>query len=248
MNSNDISQAIARYLRRTGFSRFEPRAALIDMDGTLYDSMPRHVQAWGKLMRSIGIDLTDQEILLNEGRTGSDTIDLLFRKYFNRCATDDEKTGLYQRKTELFASMPEVLPMPGAAEMLKEFEGADIKRVLVTGSGQNSLIGRLDSDFPGAFSSELRITAHNVTHGKPAPDPYLEAMKLVGAEPWQSIVVENAPLGVESGVAAKAFTIAVNTGNLPDETLLTPGADLLFSSMTECAAWLPTLIKETCRN
>ncbi len=245
MNNKKIEEAISRYLTRTGFERFEPRAALIDMDGTLYDSMPRHAKAWRRVMAGIGINLTEQEILMNEGRTGSDTIDLLFKEYFGRGASDEEKTELYRRKTELFAKYPDVQPMPGAAEMLRFFEHAGIKRVLVTGSGQNSLIGRLNTDFPGAFADDMRITAHNVTHGKPAPDPYLEAMKLAGVQPWQSIVVENAPLGVEAGLAARAFTIAVNTGKLPDESML--GADILFDSMTECAKWLPTII-ETCNN
>jgi beta-phosphoglucomutase-like phosphatase (HAD superfamily) len=49
----------------------------------------------------------------------------------------------------------------------------------------------------------------------------------------QSIVVENAPLGVRAGVAAGVFTIAVNTGPLPDKVLLDAGADLLFHSMQE---------------
>ena len=52
------------------------------------------------------------------------------------------------------------------------------------------------------------------------------------------IVVENAPLGVRAGVAAGVFTIAVNTGPLPDEVLLNQGANLLFHSMREfCDEW-----------
>lgn len=58
-------------------------------------------------------------------------------------------------------------------------------------------------------------------------------MQLAGTKPWETIVVENAPLGVRAGVAAGAFTIAVNTGPLPDEMLLDEGADLLFHSMDE---------------
>ena len=47
------------------------------------------------------------------------------------------------------------------------------------------------------------------------------------------MVVENAPLGVRAAVAAHCFTIAVNTGPLPDEMLLGEGADLLFPNMPE---------------
>ena len=58
-------------------------------------------------------------------------------------------------------------------------------------------------------------------------------MQKVGTQPWETIVVENAPLGVKAGVAARAFTIAVNTGPLPDEELLKAGADMLTADMVE---------------
>lgn len=50
-------------------------------------------------------------------------------------------------------------------------------------------------------------------------------------KPWEALVVENAPLGIRAGVAAKIFTIALNTGPLSDQTLLDAGADLLFPSV-----------------
>jgi beta-phosphoglucomutase-like phosphatase (HAD superfamily) len=49
--------------------------------------------------------------------------------------------------------------------------------------------------------------------------------------PWEAFVIENAPLGVRAGVAAKIFTIAVNTGPLPDEVLEQAGANLVFPTM-----------------
>ena len=51
-------------------------------------------------------------------------------------------------------------------------------------------------------------------------------MKKCGTKPWETIVVENAPLGVRAAVAAQCFTIAANTGPLPDKALLDEGADL----------------------
>ena len=77
------------------------------------------------------------------------------------------------------------------------------------------------------------------SHGKPNPDPYLVGLeKAGGLKPWEAIVVENAPLGVRAGVAARIFTVGVNTGPLPNEQLLQAGAHLLFPSMTEFSdAW-----------
>ena len=58
--------------------------------------------------------------------------------------------------------------------MLRAFEKARIPRVLVTGSAQSSLIGNLDKDYPGAFPMDKRVTALDVVHGKPDPEPYLK--------------------------------------------------------------------------
>ncbi len=58
-------------------------------------------------------------------------------------------------------------------------------------------------------------------------------MKKAGIKPWEGIIVENAPLGVRAGVAAKVFTIAVNTGPLPTKTLADEGASLIFGKMTD---------------
>lgn len=43
---------ILRFLKRHHYERVTPRAALIDMDGTLYDSMKNHTRAWHRLMTS----------------------------------------------------------------------------------------------------------------------------------------------------------------------------------------------------
>ena len=63
-------------------------------------------------------------------------------------------------------------------------------------------------------------------------------MKKCGVEPWETIVVENAPMGVQAAVAARCMTIAVNTGPLPDQLLADQGANLIFPTMTALSdAW-----------
>ena len=103
--------------------------------------------------------------------------------------------------------------------------------MVVTGSGQTSLLDRLNHNFPGIFKKELMVAAFDVKYGKPNPEPYLMALKKAHLQPNEALVIENAPLGVQAGVAAGIFTIAVNTGPLPDQVLWDEGANLLFPSM-----------------
>ncbi|MDE6771403.1 MAG: HAD family hydrolase, partial [Muribaculaceae bacterium] len=149
------------------------RAALIDMDGVMYDSMSHHARAWHQMMAENGITTDPDEYYLYEGMTGAATINLIFRRELHRDATDSEKKDLYARKAEIFTASGRKLPMKGADRMVRAFMNAGIPRVLVTGSAQSSLLNSLDSDYPGAFPHDMRITANDVRHGKPDPEPYL---------------------------------------------------------------------------
>ena len=113
----------------------------------------------------------------------------------------------------------------------------------MTGSGQRPLINRLTTDFGLFLKKKHIVTAYDVNHGKPSPEPYLQGMKKCGTVPQQTIIVENAPLGVQSGHASGAFTIGVNTGILPPGTLTSNGADLELQDMCELAATWEKLMR-----
>lgn len=219
------------------------RAALIDMDGVLYDSMPHHARAWHTMFSEIGISTDPDEFFLYEGMTGGDTINLIIKRECCREATPAERSDLYARKAKLFVDSGKKLPMPGAARMLKVLMDRGISRVLVTGSAQSSLLNSLDNDYPGAFPHDKRVTALDVTHGKPHPEPYLKGALKAGADASQVMVVENAPLGVRAGKAAGFFTVAVTTGPIPREEFEKEGADMIFDSMNDFASWLDSNLK-----
>ncbi len=106
--------------------------------------------------------------------------------------------------------------------------------VVVTGSAQLPLIERLQHDFKGFVTADKIVSAYDVKRGKPQPDPYLIGLQKAGnLQPWQGLVVENAPMGVRAGVAARIFTIAVNSGPLPNATLAGEGANIVFDRMTQ---------------
>lgn len=237
-----FANEILSFLERHHYHAVRPKAALIDMDGTLYDSMPNHAEAWHRMMSELGVECSREEFYLYEGATGAATIDRLFLRSFGRNASADECRDLYQRKTVYFRELPPVSIMPGAPEMLRILEETGIRRVLVTGSGQASILDKIDKDFPGAFLPGMRVTSRDVRNGKPHPEPYIKAMQLAGVRPSESIVIENAPLGIEAGDRAGAFTIGVTTGPIPREEMEKAGAAIVFSSMNELADRLPLLL------
>lgn len=207
---------------------------LFDMDGVLYDSMPNHAIAWQQSMAQFGIQMTADDAYATEGARGVDTIRKMVKRQQRRDIDEAEAQRMYDVKSHIFHSLPEAPIMPGVLDLMQQIQADGIQIGVVTGSGQRPLIQRILSDFENYVDEKHITTAYDVKHGKPNPDPYLVGLKKAGnLMPYEAIVVENAPLGVRAGVAAKIFTIAVNTGPLPAQILLDANADLLFPTMKE---------------
>ena len=236
-------KAIKEYLKRTNQTEFYLKAVLFDMDGVLFDSMPFHAEAWKKAMEQEGIYADVKEYLANEGRTAKQTVNIFFEKNNKPPATDEEIKSIYKVKEALFNQYPPVEKMPGAYSLIQQMKENGLLLGVVTGSAQGSLLKRLPEDYPSAFDESVIVTALDVKYGKPNPEPYLMGLQKAGVQKNEAIVIENAPLGVESAVKAGIFTIAVNTGKLDKQLLIAAGADLVFDSMVKLSEEWKTLEK-----
>ena len=229
-----MQQEINQYIKAHGFGEFTPKAVLFDMDGVLYDSMPHHAVAWQESMKRFGIHMTSADAYATEGARGIDTIQMMVKKQKGEDISLEEAQRMYDVKTEIFHSMPVAEIFPGVREIMRKIKDAGMQIGVVTGSGQRPLIQRLLDDFGDYLDEAHIVTAYDVKRGKPNPDPYLMGLQKAGnLQPWEGIVVENAPLGVRAGVAANIFTVAINSGPLPDEELTGNGCNLLYHKMTE---------------
>ncbi|MDE6340552.1 MAG: HAD-IA family hydrolase [Muribaculaceae bacterium] len=217
------------------------KVALIDMDGVIYDSMKYHAKAWKRLMDEAGVPCEPEDIYIYEGMTGPAVINLLYQRAFGHGVSEEKAHEMYALKTKYFREIGNNDPMPGTDRMLKALERHGIRRVLVTGSSQASLIENINKDYPGAIMPGDRVTALDVTNGKPDPEPYLKGLAIAGVKPEEAIVIENAPLGVRAGKGAGVFTVAVTTGPVPREAFEKEGADRIFTSMPAFADYLDSL-------
>lgn len=241
-----MKQIFSDYLEAQSFNHFDLKAVLFDMDGVLYNSMPAHDKSWQQTMDEIGMHHLPHEFYLQEGRIGKSTIDTVFKRNLGREATEEELINIYARKSDLFQQYNSGEILPGAADVLQLVKSNDLLPVLVTGSGQPSLLDRLDGHFPDTFTPSTMVTAFDVEYGKPHPEPYLMGLQKGGnLQPNQAIVIENAPLGIESAVSAGIFTIAVNTGPLADSVLTEAGASIVFDSMLSLLEAFPAIFRLT---
>ena len=218
----------------------EPKLVLLDMDGVLVDSMPIHDYAWRTAADKYKLRYDAGEFFRAEGMKGRDTIILLYRKTFDEEPTEDFIEEVYTYKTHLFEERQADLlrPIPHVRELILYLKGVrEIDLGVVTGSTTANALSRIGTYFEGLFTEEQLITADKVEKGKPDPEPYLRGMSLTGHSAGETLVVENAPLGVRSAVAAGAFTVAVATGPIPEEILRHEGANLIFPNMRALLAW-----------
>ena len=218
----------------------QERAYFFDMDGVLFNSMPHHAIAWEEVMKEHDLSFTAYDCYLNEGRTGESVIREAMWKARNRDATPDEIKQIYTEKSERFNLLAQqaggTVVIDGVAEVLRYVQSTGSQIWVVTGSGMRSLLDNLNNALPPVFQRDRMITAFDVTHGKPDPEPYLKAWERSGLKKEQCFVIENAPLGIRSGKAAGLTVYAVNTGILTREDLAQ--ADQVFDSMAELLDFL----------
>ncbi len=212
------------------------------MDGVLYDSMKHHADTWVGAFKKYGIDFPAREAYANEGRTGDGTIRKAIREIEGREATQDETDGIYQEKTRLMANVPPAEIIPGMQEIIRDVRNSGKKIIVVTGSRQPTLLERLHNDF-GVEPHEV-VSGKDVKKGKPHAEPYLIGLEKAGCKADESLVIENAPLGIESAVNAGIFTVAINTGPLEKELLTSAGANMVFEKPEDLRAFIMNVINQ----
>lgn len=196
---------------------------LFDLDGTLVDSLPAVERAWCQLAARINVPA--QEVL--DFIHGKQAITSL--RHFMPGASEEaiarEFSWLETREAE---DTDGVSALPGAIELLTYLSDASIPWAIVTSGTVPIASARHGA--AGLPKPEIFVTAERVERGKPEPDAYLLGAQLLGLEPEQCVVVEDAPAGILSGLAAGCHVIAVNA---PADTPRLASVDYALASLTE---------------
>jgi HAD superfamily hydrolase (TIGR01509 family) len=184
------------------------RAILFDHDGVLVDSMPHHVEAWKRVMARRGVEIDPLEIYLAEGATTMEVAAELFHRH-NQPASPDEVQAIVREKRDEYLANNATQINEGALEVLEYLKTNRYRLGLVTGSIRSQVEPVLGPEISGWF--DCIITAEDVERGKPDPEPYLRAIQKLHVAPSESLVVENAPLGIRAGKSAGCAVVAITT-------------------------------------
>ncbi len=190
------------------------RAFIFDMDGTIVDNMSFHVKSWLEFFQRRGHVVDADEFFRNTaGRQGHEIMSTYFGKSLSKedsAALDFEKEALYR---ELYA--PHLAPTTGFVDFIARAKAAGIKLAVATAAPNENIDFTLDGlDLRKEF--DAIAGAADVARGKPNPDVFLLAAERAGALPADSIVFEDAPLGVEAARRAGMRAVVLTT-TLPAE-------------------------------
>ncbi|MCB5281003.1 Sugar phosphatase YfbT [Arthrobacter sp. ES1] len=189
---------------------FTVRAVLFDMDGTLVDSTAAVEQVWGEFAARYGLDLA--EILrTSHGVQAADTVRRFAPAGADVAALTAELGAMERARTA------GIVALPGAAGLLRLLPADAV--ALVTSADR--LLADIRMAAAGLALPATAVTADLVGRGKPHPEGYLRAAELLGVDPADAVVFEDAPAGIAAGLAAGMRTVAVgpNPGELPDGVL-----------------------------
>jgi sugar-phosphatase len=201
----------------------ECKGFLFDLDGTLVDSLPVVERAWTQWAERHGI--SPQQVL--DFIHGKQAITSL--RHFMPNATEAELQHEFTLLEQVEAEDTDgVHALPGALALLEQINALGIPWAIVTsGSVPVANARRLAGGVP---LPEVFITSERVKQGKPQPDAYLLGAQGLGLAPQDCVVVEDAPAGILSGLAAGCQVIAVNA---PADSPKLDQVDLILSSLEQ---------------
>jgi beta-phosphoglucomutase family hydrolase len=172
---------------------------IFDLDGTLIDSMPIHYRAWDETMRRAGLPhKLDEDLFYTLGGVSTRRVGELIAAHYGLQVDADK---LFHDKEALYNSLQiNAKVIAPTAEFARR---AAATHPLAVASGGPRAIVRRSLELNGLASLfRVVVTADDVKHGKPAPDMFLLAAKLMNVPAKDCLVFEDAEPGFKAAAAA----------------------------------------------
>jgi mannitol-1-/sugar-/sorbitol-6-phosphatase len=210
-------------------TQFACRGLLLDMDGVLVDSTPAVARVWTRWAELHNLD-PKRVVKQAHGRPSLTTIRELLP---NATSELQQRENRWMEQGEL-ADFADVVALPGAMALLSALSPSQV--AVVTSATRALAEVRLRAAGLLPYVHHM-VTADDIQHGKPDPEPYQRGAAKLHVPPLDCVVIEDAPSGVRSGKAAGARVLGVRTTTL-DEELLAVGVDWIAN---DCASIQRTL-------
>ena len=217
------------------------RAIIFDIDGTLVDSNESHVEAWQAAFAAHGHDVSRDRIREEIGKGG----DKLVPSILGEAVEKREGEALRERQSEEFlgiAGRRQLAAFPRAREIFDTLEARGIRSALATSSSREHLeaLGR-SAGIDLTSLGEVLVNADDIEETKPAPDLIEAAVKKLGLDPAECVMIGDTPYDAEASVRAGVACIGVTSGGNDAQLLLEAGAIRVWRDIAQVEEQLDEL-------
>jgi len=184
----------------------EIQGLIFDCDGTIADTMSLHYQAWVRALGEHGHDFPEAMFYDMAGIPTRRIMEILNERHGYTLPVDEAT----ERKDSLFMELiPQVTEIGPVVRLIREHAGR-LPMAVATGGTRAICTKTLAAlDLLKHFETRTIVTADDVTHGKPAPDIFLEAARRIGVAPGVCMAFEDAELGLQSARSAGMVTVDI---------------------------------------
>ncbi|OKO99476.1 HAD-IA family hydrolase [Xenorhabdus eapokensis] len=179
----------------------ECKAILFDLDGTLVDSGSCIERLWYQWAQENHLD-TKYVLSIIHGRTIEETLKLISSYFYNQHCVDEIKE-------RAIAELNQVKPIAGAADFIKTIPAGRMA-IVTSGAKKVSMQSIISAGIP---VPDIMVTSEDISRGKPNPEPYLKAAEILGVQPSECLVFEDADSGIQSALAAGMSVIIIGANS-----------------------------------
>lgn len=190
---------------------------IFDLDGTLIDTEKYFKVFWRKAAAAFGYSMSEEQALQLRS-LGRPYAPALLREWFGPEFDYLAVREVRRKMMKEFLAERGVELKPGAKEALSRLKQRGFKVALATATPVERASRQLKETGIYEYFDEI-VSAAGVERGKPAPDVYLAACRLLGEKPEDCVAVEDSPNGVRSAYDAGLRVIMVPDQTEPDEEL-----------------------------
>jgi HAD superfamily hydrolase (TIGR01509 family) len=205
------------------------KAVIFDVDGTLVDSNPLHVEAWRDAFLHYGKDIPREALHAQMGKGG----DQLMPVFLTPGELERYGAELARMRVNLFIEkyLPRARPFPRVRELFERLH-RDGKRLVVASSAKEAELRHHLRNCGIESFVEAATSADSAEHTKPCPDIFRAALGRLGdVPPAQALAIGDTPYDVQAAGKAGLRTIGVLTGSFAEETLYAAGAIAVYRDL-----------------
>jgi HAD superfamily hydrolase (TIGR01549 family) len=212
------------------------RGLIFDIDGTLVDTNPAHVEAWRRAFQRFGFDVPVERIIPEIGKGGDKLVPSILGQQ------TEVRLGEALRKAQkeeflAIAKRENFRVFPGVPELFRALSERRILTALVTSSDDQHLEATLASagiDLPELV--DVVVTKSDAPASKPAPDLIVAAVEELDFHPSDCAMVGDTVYDAEACQAAGVVFLAVLSGGSTERALLEAGARAVWRDVAHLLA------------